>query len=87
MYWKSIRTHPLDLGATVAALGCSPLLFDVKVSQLSTRGLDNPDPVASGVVPIPMSSKLAPVENWRDVHQAEFIKLTDSSVSVIPMRG
>lgn len=43
-------TYTWQLGTAVTALGSSAALLDVKNTQLTTGGLDNPSPVGGGVV-------------------------------------
>lgn len=43
-------TYTRQLGTAVTALGSSATLLDVKNTQLTTGGLDNPGPVGGGVV-------------------------------------
>lgn len=45
-------THPRKADTAVAALGRRTLLLNVKVTEMSTRGLDDADLVAAGVVPV-----------------------------------
>ena len=45
------RTHPWKFGSTITALWCSALLLNMQISKFPTRGLHNPDPVASGLEP------------------------------------
>ena len=50
---KSRRsTHTRELDATVTALGSGTLLLQVKVTELTTRGLDDANLVGPRVVPI-----------------------------------
>ena len=44
-------TYTWELDATVTALWCSALLLEVKVTELSTWGLDDADLVGGGVIP------------------------------------
>lgn len=44
-------TYTWELDATVTALWCSALLLEVKVTKLSTWGLDDADLVGGGVIP------------------------------------
>ena len=45
-------THTGELDAAVSALDGSSALLDVKVTELSTGGLDDADLVGTGVVPV-----------------------------------
>lgn len=43
-------TYTCELDTAVTALWCSTLLLEVKVAELTTWGLNNPDLVGLGVV-------------------------------------
>ena len=45
-------THTRELDATVTALGSGTLLLQVKVTELTTRGLDDANLVGPRVVPV-----------------------------------
>lgn len=51
-------THTRELDATVTALGSGTLLLDVKVTELTARGLDDPNLVGPRVVPVDEEKKI-----------------------------
>lgn len=52
MHIAVVSTYTRELDAAVTALGGCAALLEVKRTQLTTRGLDDPGLVGAGVVPI-----------------------------------
>lgn len=52
------EAYTRELDAAVTAFGCCALLLDVQVTELATRGLDDPGLVRDRVVPARMSQCL-----------------------------